>query len=297
MKISPSLKVTLACLCWSVSALSRKFVLIGLSPLFLNFINSIFVALIVFIFSKHRNNLKVFRENYKFFLINALSGVTFGMSLAYLALEFIDLSLYGLLIKLQLVFVILIAKFFLNEKIKKETIPYILIAFVSAITLSAKEITSFNNTELIGVVASVLTAFCLSISTTSGKYLISKGIDPNQTTMIRFALGALLLTPVLPFFNLIDYSALSFNVVFWLAIGVITNTLGFTLYYRGLKNLEVITTSLIELIMPIFTTLLGILFLSETLSIQEVIASLVLLSCIYKLILLRITRKTLLLSN
>ncbi len=293
--MNPSLQISLACLFWSISALSRKFVFISLSPIFLNFINAVFVALIVFYIKKFKSpkntsyaqSFKIFKDNYKFFLINALSGVTFGMSLAYLSLELIDLSLYGLLIKLQIVFVIMIARFFLNEKINKTTIPYIVIAFCSAIILSMKEITSFDNADITGVIAAILTALCLSISTTSGKYLISKGVDPNQTTIIRFALGAILTVPILPFFNLIDYSSLNMEVIFWLSIGILTNICGFTLYYQGLKNIEVITASLIELTMPIFTALLGILFLSESLTILEFLASVVLLYSIYKLILLR----------
>ena len=209
------------------------------------------------------------------------------MSLAYLSIELIDLSLYGLLIKLQIVFVIIIARFFLNEKINKATIPYIIVAFCSAVILSMKEITSFNNTNIIGVLAAILTAFCLSISTTSGKYLISKGISPNQTTIIRFALGAILTLPVLPFLNLVDYSSLNIEILFWLSIGILTNICGFTLYYQGLKNIEVITASLIELTMPIFTAILGILFLFESLTILELLASAVLLYSVYKLTILR----------
>ena len=295
--MNPSLQVILACLFWSISIFSRKFILISLSPIFLNFVNSLFVALLVLYFSNYQkrgdkesslvSSLKVFRENHKLFLINALSGVTFALSLACISVELIDLSLYGLLIKLQLVFVIIIARLFLNERINKTTIPYMIVAIISAIILSIKEITSFNNSELIGVITAVLTAFFISISTVSGKYLVSKKIEPNQITTIRFALGAILIIPILPFINLIDYSNLDTKVLFWLFIGIITNAIAFIIYYRALKNIEVITASLIELTLPIFTALLGILFLSETLTLLETLASAILLYSVYKLIILR----------
>jgi len=283
MKLSANLQVTLACLFWSISALSRKFVLISLSPIFLNFLNALFVAILVFCISKHKNNLVVFRKNSKIFLINALSGVTIGMSLAYYSLELIDLSLYGLLIKLQPIFVIIIAGFFLNEKIKIKTLPYALVAIISCALLSLKEISNINNIEFYGVIAAVLTALSLSISSTSGKLLISNGVKPNQATSIRFALGALLTIPILPFLDLIDYANLDLKVVFWLLVGVLTNTCGFTLYYKGLKNIKITTASFIELLMPIFTAVLGILFLGESLTLLELIASSILLFTIYKI--------------
>lgn len=285
MKISPSLQVATACLLWAFSALTRKLVLVSISPILLNLLNALFAIILVSAYSKPNFTklFKIFTENKLLFILNSFFGVTLGLSFAYFSLERIDLSLYGLLIKLQPVFVILLAYFFLNEKLSIKKIPWIIMAIISSFLLSYSEDLIFSNDKLLGIAAAILTALSLSISTITGKALITKGLTPDQTTIIRFFLGGILLTPALLLEPLVKTEAIPLTIIALLGFGILCNVFAFILYYKGLKNLEAVKATILELIMPVLTVFFGFAFLGETLTGLQILASMLLLCCILKL--------------
>jgi drug/metabolite transporter (DMT)-like permease len=183
MKITSTQQVALASLLWAFSALTRKLVLVSISPFLLNYLNCIFAIILVAVFS--RTNLKelprLFLENKLLFFLNSFFGVTLGLSFAYYSLERIDLSLYGLLVKLQPIFVILLACIFLKEKIAANKIPLIIIAIISSFLISYNSELNFKTAQILGMIAAILTALTISISTITGKALIQKNLSsrPN----------------------------------------------------------------------------------------------------------------------
>ena len=208
-----------------------------------------------------------------------------GLSFAYYSLERIELGLYGLLVKLQPIFVIMLAYLFLSEKISTKKIPIILAALLSSFFLAydVEQGIELNWDKLSGIIAALLTAFCLSVSTISGKALITKNLTPNQTTIIRFFLGAVFLIPALFIEPLIKTINIDLKTIFWLFLGILCNAYAFILYYKGLKDLEAVEATIIELIMPILSVILGCLFLGESLSILQIAASIALMLCIVQL--------------
>lgn len=285
MKLTPTQQIAAACLLWSIAALSRKLVLVSISPFFLNFLNCIFGVIIVAIASKTNfvQLLIKFSQNKTLFTINSIFGITIGISLSYYSIERIDLSLYGLLVKIQPIFVIILAYIFLKEKIVLNKIPYMACAILSSFLISYNDGIDLTEVKLIGIIAAILTALSFSISTITGKALMQKDITPDQTTIIRFFLGAFLLTPALFFEPLIKTEFLNLQTTLWLFLGIICSASAFILYYKSLKHLGAIKATILELLMPIFTVSMGVIFLNETLSILQVAASILLVLSIVKL--------------
>ncbi len=285
MKVTPTQQVTAACLLWSFAALTRKLVLVSISPFLLNYLNCIFGILIVVTATRSnlKQLLKVFSENKFLLILNSIFGVTIGISLCYYSIERIDLSLNGLLVKVQPIFVIIIAYYFLKEKITVKKVPYIFLAILSSFLISYNDGLDINYLKITGIIAAILTALSFSISTTTGKALITKDIAPDQITIIRFFLGAIFLTPMLFVEPLIKTQKMELTTYLWLFSGILSSSAAFILYYKSLKYLDAIRVTIIELLMPIFTVTMGILFLNETLSSIQIAASFLLLLSIVKL--------------
>ena len=102
--------------------------------------------------------------------------------------------------------------------------------------------------------------------------------DPLQATMINFSYAGLacLVLLIVVIFSGAMSDALFMNnsgVTYALLSGVFASAMGYTLWYQVVKKLSTLTASVAQLSVPIIATLGGVLFLSEPITLQFVIAS------------------------
>lgn len=102
--------------------------------------------------------------------------------------------------------------------------------------------------------------------------------DPLHATMINFSyagLASLVLLIVVSFNKLMPDSMFmdSSGVTYALLSGVFASAMGYTLWYQVVKKLSTLTASVAQLSVPIIATLGGVVFLSEPITLQFVIAS------------------------
>ena len=63
--------------------------------------------------------------------------------------------------------------------------------------------------------------------------------------------------------------------------GGLTSAIGYVLWYKVLKNMEIITASIIQLVVPVISIFLSVLLLDEKLSVTLFIGTVIILSGIY----------------
>ena len=102
--------------------------------------------------------------------------------------------------------------------------------------------------------------------------------DPLHATMINFSYAGLASLVLLIFvsFNEVMSDSMfmdSSGVTYALLSGVFASAMGYTLWYQVVKKLSTLTASVAQLSVPIIATLGGVVFLSEPITLQFVIAS------------------------
>lgn len=106
-----------------------------------------------------------------------------------------------------------------------------------------------------------------------------RGGDPTQATAGNFLqAAAMALVLSLPIFALSPESGLTpKGVALAVASGAITSGLGYAIWYAALKGLTSSTAGMAQLSVPAITAILGILFLSEPVTLRYLAASAVIL--------------------
>jgi drug/metabolite transporter (DMT)-like permease len=108
--------------------------------------------------------------------------------------------------------------------------------------------------------------------------IIGKNIcAPLHTTYSNF-LYASILVLLFIFFNNDTYYFSSEAVGFALISGALTSGIGYVLWYYVVQKIQTSTASIIQLFIPVLSTIGGIVFLNEHLSFQLIIATITILS-------------------
>jgi drug/metabolite transporter, DME family len=114
-----------------------------------------------------------------------------------------------------------------------------------------------------GVLLALLTGLSYAIYVLSSKSLLASQ-PPERATAVVFALGALLLTPIL-FLTDLSWLARPSGLLVVLHLGVITIGLAYLLFAQGLATIPAATAVTLSLAEPLTAALLGLLFLGEQL--------------------------------
>lgn len=84
------------------------------------------------------------------------------------------------------------------------------------------------------------------------------------------------------FIFFVDFTKItSYGVFLAFISGAITSGIGYTLWYYVLKHIEILTASVIQLLVPVFAIFLSVLFLGEKLTLPLIFSALLILSGIY----------------
>lgn len=141
--------------------------------------------------------------------------------------------------------------------------------------LQQQSISTFNTT---GIFFGVLGATFYAIYVIGGKHITSKSIDANTMTFV-VSLGCAI------FFLCMSFSQHQFSmphtsksIIFLLALGILATAIPIQLMLLGLKHISSMRASLISVIEPIVTILIGVLWLDETISVVQWVGACILLT-------------------
>lgn len=134
---------------------------------------------------------------------------------------------------------------------------------------------AFPTSNLIGVAAALIGVLANGFSSILGRYFNREGkIDPVTISASTMGIGGILLLLVgIVFQGLPALTLLDWVIVFWLA--AVNSALAFSLWNYTLKTLTAVESGVINNLLMIEVPLLAILFLGESLSIQQGIAMLI----------------------
>lgn len=298
----------IGCVAISISAIMWGLDGIVLTPQLYN-LNIGFVVFIVHFIPFIIMNLFLFRE-YRYLSILTWNDILLLILVAFLGgalgtlaivkalflVEFQSLSVVVLLQKLQPVFAIALAYFFLKEKMRENFYLWAGIAIVASYFLTfgfrLPDFSTGTNTAL-AAGYSLVAAFAFGAATVAGKGVLRK-LSFYAATFYRYGFTSIIMLVFISFTGHLR----EFEVVTphnWLIILIISLTVGsgaIFLYYYGLRKVPAMLSTIFELFFPLSAIIFDYLFNNRLLSPVQWISAAVMLYAIVRLSLSRQVEKS-----
>lgn len=190
--------------------------------------------------------------------------------------------------KLQPVFALLLARLILGERLNRKFYFWAILAIVAAYFLAFGK-TGLNPTEInlfhSAAFFAFLAAFAFGSSTVFGKRIVNH-LDFKSTAALRFGITTLMMLVFVlitgDFFKISQVNNLQWELL--LLIVFTSGALSMFIYYFGLKRISASAATIFELFWPFSAIVLDYFFNKNFLTPVQIIATLILLLCFYKVV-------------
>lgn len=272
---------------WGSTYLFNKIAVSQLSPFYLASIR-FFVAgfLMVFLAIITKQNLIVTKKQFLNSLIASFFFIVYGNGVYVWALKYVDSGFGALIASTQPLFVLVLLRFIDKKQFKKKSIIGIFLGILGMVLLVVQEELTTSNNTLIGI---LMMLSCV-LSWSYGSIFVSKADLPKSfivTTGYQMIFASIALIIISSSLNEVwllpnywDYEV-SLSMLFLIVFGGI---IAFTAFNFLLKNVSTEKVSTSAYVNPVIALLLGYFVLNETLTIQSMIASIILLCGVYFII-------------
>ncbi len=253
-----------------------------------------FVIMNLFLFREYRYlSILTLNDILLLILVSLLGGAlgTLAIVKALFLVEFQSLSVVVLLQKLQPVFAIVLAYFFLREKMRENFYLWAGIAILASYFLTfgfkLPEFSTGSNTAL-AAGYSLIAAFSFGAATVAGKGVLRK-LSFYAATFYRYGFTTIIMLVFISFTGHLR----EFEVVTphnWLIILIIALTVGsgaIFLYYYGLRKVPAMLSTIFELFFPLSAIIFDYIFNNRLLSPVQWISAAIMLYAIVRLSLSR----------
>ena len=222
------------------------------------------------------NNLPREKNVWFYCIFFGLISLGLPFLLMPLSLRFISTSELAIYLSSIPLFVLLLARIFLKEKITKQKWLGFIIGIIGLIILSDPYSFSIQNSnELLASILCIIISICLA----SGGIVLQKmpKYNPISFSAGTFFIATLLAIPVFLFSYPNSNPSLesSLSIVF---VGVVSTFLGGLFRILLVKRAGAVFTSINGYLVPLVTCSLGIIFLSETLDLNTVLSFLIVIT-------------------
>jgi len=269
---------------WGSTYVFNKIAVTELAPFFLASLRFIAAGLLIMIISKILNfKLAITKKQFLNSLIAGFLFLVYGNGVFVWALKYVDSGFAALLASTQPLFVLLLMRLIDRKPMQKKSIIGVLLGLVGMYLLvSQQEITSSE-----GSILGIFMIFTCVFSWSYGSVFVSKADLPKNffvsTGYQMLIAGFMLLIGSLIFketwVSPLNWSTeVQLSMLFLISFGGIAVFTAFNYLLKNVSPEKVATSAYVN---PIIAMVLGWYFLSEKLTVQSIIASIVLLTGVY----------------
>ena len=261
-----------------------------LEPIKLSFFRNIVVILILlpFVINKLQFIYQIFKKNYGIILILSLFGVAIFNIFMNIALTTSSVVSTSLMPSFAPSLIILFSLIIYNNKISLTQFIGVLVSFIGFINIIIRG--DINNIESLNFVKGDL--WMLSCVCSWAFYSVMLKKSPKELDNISFLFLIFFIGNffVLPFYiteSIINDSFIideKFGLMLVLYVGVGPALISFLLWVKSVKVIGANKSGLFLNLIPIFSSLISIIFLKETLETYHIIGALLIFSGIYLII-------------
>lgn len=212
---------------------------------------------------------KIEKKDIWIFILMGLLNIPLNQFLFLNALERTSAPNVALEYALTPAFVLIIARIFLKEKLSKLKTIGVAVAISGTILILSEKGFDFNSNSFQGDIIGLMASFSWALYTIVGRKQSQKYGGVFSTGISMF-LGTILYLPMFYFLD-VDINLDKISTINWLQIlylGVMTAGVGYAIWYYALQKLEAGKVAVFNNIQPVFTTILAIIFLSHSPTIE-----------------------------
>ncbi|MEI6088934.1 MAG: DMT family transporter [bacterium] len=243
-------------------------------------LRSFFAALIfaVWLIFKIKYIRKIRMKDIFYLLLLGALNIPANQFLFLQSIKLTSPSNVALAYSLSPVFVMLIAKFFLKEKITRIKVIGIAIAFIGVVIIMLNSGLGFSAGSILGDFLALTASVSWAIYTVVGKKYSSK-YGPVITTAFSMIFGFILYLPI--FFSLdIPITLSTIDTMSWMKIlylSVFASVVAYAIWYYALSKKEASKVSIFNNIQPIITAVLAAVFLDIAITPLYVVGGILIL--------------------
>ena len=267
---------------WSGAFISGKLGINKFSPLMLTFLRFLTATLIIFPIMKEKEeeNWKISKENLKEILPLGIIGMIGYHLLFFGALKYTSATKASMINAINPLITAVLASFFVNEKLSGKKIILIITAFSGVVlTIIDWDIMkildmSFNR----GDVLMLLATSCWAVYSILVKKTL-KNYTPLKLTTYTFVSCVIMLFPF-AIKEIIFDGALNVGIKPYLAVlymGIFPTVIGYTIQQASIKEIGAGKSSLFINLVPVFSTIMAVVFLHETVKPVNIISGIVII--------------------
>ena len=267
-------------LIWGSSFLFIKFTVLSLKPLTAVLLRMAVAALFLFIYLKiKKKNLPLEKKDIINYFVIAIFGNVLPFFLVSWAEISINTNITGIIMGLMPITTVFLAYFFVKEeKINIYTFLGIFLGFCGLFFLL--DIITNKNTDLLSQIAVIIATISFAI----GTIYIRKIPNFNPLYMLTGStyFAFFILIPLVFIFNdLLNTSATNQSIIFGIILGILNTAIGGFVFFKLIKLSGAAFTSTVNFITPFVATILGYIFLNESLNLNQILGFIFILIGIY----------------
>ena len=267
-------------LIWGSSFLFIKFTVLSMKPLTAVLLRMSVASLCLFLFLRVKKfSLPLKKKNFFNYLFIAISGNVFPFFLVSWAEITINTNLTGIIMGLMPITTVFLAFFFVKEeKINLYTFLGIFLGFTGLFFLL--EVSKGNSTNLESQLAVIIATISFAIATIYTRKI--PNFNPLFVLTGSTYLAFFILIPlVLIFDSPLNIDATNQSIFFGIVLGVLNTAIGGLIFFKLIKLSGAAFTSTVNFITPFVAIIWGYIFLNESLSPNQILSFLFILTGIY----------------
>ena len=255
-------------LLFSTFEVTSKLISIYMSSTQITFVRFFIGGIVLLPFTIYRIIIKKIHLGVKSFLSFLLLGVVnivISMGLVQLGLIYTNASVSAVIFSINPLFVVIFARFLLNENMTKNKIFGICLGVVGVIILFIGRLTD-QKMSLIGMLLVLCASICFAFYTVIGKRIINYKYDSLITNTFSFLLGSICLIPIQLFIHVPIIPEISLIIPQVLYMSIFVTGIAYVLYFEGLSRLDTGAGSMMYFAKPAVASLLAVIILHEHIS-------------------------------
>lgn len=260
---------TLAAL-WGGSFLFVRIAANPLGPAILIETRVAFAALTLLVVSFFLKKSLHFISNIKHFLILGLFNSALPFLLFAYSAQILNVSTLAILNSTAPIWGAIIGAVWTRTWLTKEVVFGLVLGMIGVSVLVGWEAINVGDEAIIPMIAALMGAFSYGVATNYAKNAPS--VEPFNNAHGSMWASVILVLPLVPFMPVRE--VVSVDIVFAVfALGAVCTGLAYLLYFRLIKELGASSALTVTFIIPVFGILWGYLFLGETVGINAIIGT------------------------
>lgn len=276
-KVAPFIVVAAAVLWGSVGVFTKYLYANGFTPYQASMLRCFVAAVVIvpYMFIRHPNQMKLRSwKDLGFFFLSGTLGLALCYTAYFLTIKASTLSIAAVLLYSSPIMVTLLSAVLFKEKLTPIKVISITIAFTGCIVMSGILGGAEVKLSILGIVVGFLSGLGYTLYNIGSRYALAHYSTYAVTTytFIFATIGMCFVTPVRETAAMVVSNPVTILVT--IALGILPTLVPYTIYVLALNYVEVSKASIIAIIEPVAATLIGAVFFKEHITLNVVIAML-----------------------